>query len=222
MAGKFHHEAIYRGPDALAKLAQARLVICGAGALGSNLAETLVRQGVARLRVIDHDRVEEHNIGTQTYGQSDIGQPKVDALRKHLFRATGVEVDAIRKELNAATTRALLKDCDIVVDCFDNTASRQAVQDHARQAKVATLHAGLFADYGEVIWDEQYRVPRNVAGDVCDYPLARNLVTLTVAIAAEAILRFVIAGERKNWSITLRDLSVSQLNDRSADGGPAV
>ena len=65
MAGKFHHENLYRGEGALAKLAALRVALCGAGAVGSNLADNLARQGVASLRVIDHDRVEEHNVSTQ-------------------------------------------------------------------------------------------------------------------------------------------------------------
>ena len=45
MAGPFHHKALYRGPEALAKLASLRLVLCGAGAVGSNLADNLTRHG---------------------------------------------------------------------------------------------------------------------------------------------------------------------------------
>ena len=208
MAGKFHHETIYRGNDLIAKLAALRITICGAGALGSNLADTLVRQGATKLRLIDHDRVEEQNIGTQTYVQADIGQAKADALRKHLFRIAGVEAEAVRKELTAANVRTLLKETDLVVDCFDNTAARQLVQDYARQSGVLTLHVGLSADYGEVVWDEVYRVPQDVDGDVCDYPLARNLVTMTVAIAAETIVQFVSTSERVSRSVTLRDFAV--------------
>ena len=81
MAGKHHHENLYRGPDALSKLAAVRVTLCGAGALGSNLADTLARQGFRRLRVIDRDRVEEHNVGTQTYGENDVGAWKADVLR---------------------------------------------------------------------------------------------------------------------------------------------
>jgi molybdopterin/thiamine biosynthesis adenylyltransferase len=211
MAGKFHHEAIYRGDAVMKELSEMRFAICGAGALGSNLAETLARQGASHVRVIDHDRVEEHNIGTQIYDQADIGQSKVEALRKHLFRATGVEIDAVRKALNVVNARVLLKDRDIIIDCFDNTLARQHVQDHARSADVSTLHVGLFADYGGVVWDRVYRVPGDAAGDVCDYPLARNLVLLTVAVAAESILSYAAAREEKNWSITLKDLAVRSM-----------
>ena len=73
------------------------------------------------------------------------------------------------------------------------------------------MHAGLAADYCEVIWDEHYRVPRDGGGDVCDYPLARNLVLLAVAVASEALVRFVLDGERGDWSLTLRDFTVRPL-----------
>lgn len=211
MPGKYHHEELYRGADAVEKLAHAHVTLCGAGALGSNLADTLVRQGVRRLRVIDRDRVEEHNVSTQIYGESDVGAWKVDVLRNHLFRAAGVEIETANKELTGRTVRKLLKETDIVIDTFDNSASRRLVQEHCRTAGRPGLHAGLFADYGEVIWNERYRVPSDVAGDVCDYPLARNLILLTVAVAAESLVRFILAGQQPSWSITLGDLAVRPL-----------
>ena len=82
MAGKFHHEQLYRGADLLAKLAALRITLCGAGAVGSNLADNLVRQGLTHLRVIDHDRVEEHNVSTQLYGESEVGTWKVERKKK--------------------------------------------------------------------------------------------------------------------------------------------
>jgi len=212
MAGKFHHESIYRGDAQVAKLKDFKIVLCGAGALGSNLAETLARQGFASLRVIDHDRVEEHNVSTQVYGISDAGGWKVEVLRNRLFRAVAIEIDAVRKKLTAQNARTLLKDAALVVDTFDNAASRAAVQEQCRAAGLPCLHAGLYADYCEVIWDEAYKVPRDVGGDVCDYPLARNLVTFAATIAAEVIVRFVLTGTRENYSATLGDFAVKTWN----------
>jgi molybdopterin/thiamine biosynthesis adenylyltransferase len=208
----FHHEQLYRGEELLAKLAALRVTLCGAGAVGSNLADNLVRQGLTHLRAIDHDRVEAHNVSTQLYGEADVGTWKVEALRNRLFRATGVEIEPVRKELTASNARQLLKDCDLVVDAFDNSASRQLVQDQCRTAQTPCLHVGLYADYCEVVWDEHYRVPRDVAGDVCDYPLARNLVLMSVLIASEAVTRFSASGARNNWSGTLTDLAVVDLD----------
>jgi molybdopterin/thiamine biosynthesis adenylyltransferase len=212
MAGKFHHEELYRGPQTVAKLAQARITLCGAGALGSNLADSLARQGAANLRVIDRDKIEEHNVSTQLYGESDVGLWKVECLRNRLFQCTGIEIDGIRKEITAQNARQLMKDSDLILDTFDNSASRALVQEHARAAQTPCLHIGLFADYCEVIWDEHYRVPRDPAGgDVCDYPLARNLVLMAVTIASESILAFVTTGARNNWSATLGDFGIRRM-----------
>jgi molybdopterin/thiamine biosynthesis adenylyltransferase len=210
MAGKLHHEELYRGAEKLAKLQSVSLVLCGAGALGSNLADNLTRQGFKTLRVIDHDRIEEHNVSTQIYGESEIGTWKVECLRNRIFRATGVEIDAVRKELTAQNARALLKDAALIVDTFDNSASRKCVQDQARAQQTPCLHVGLFEDYCEIIWDEKYRVPRDAAGDVCDYPLARNLVLLATAIASETLVRYGLENVRESWSATLRDFAVRE------------
>ena len=104
----------------------------------------------------------------------------------------GFEIETINKELNDRNSRKLVKGSDIVLDTFDNSASRQLVQTECRNQQLACLHVGLFADYCEVIWDENYRVPHDVGEDVCDYPLARNLVLLAVAVASEALVQFVL------------------------------
>jgi molybdopterin/thiamine biosynthesis adenylyltransferase len=211
MADKFHHEAIYRGADAVSKLTAQRLTLCGAGALGSQLADNLARQGIKEMRVIDRDRIEEHNVGTQLYGESEIGAWKVETLRQRLFRATGVEIDAIRKDLTDRSAKGLLQDGGLVVDTFDNSASRRLVQEQCRSLQLPCLHIGLYADYGEVIWDKRYRVPQDVGGDVCDYPLARNLVLMVVAVASEVIVRYALTGARQDYSVTLRDFAVKPM-----------
>ena len=171
MNDKFLHERIYRGNDEVARLAVVRITLCGAGALGSLLADNLARQGFNQWKVIDRDRIEEHNVGTQLYGESEVGAWKVEVLRNRLFRAVGVEIEAIAKEFTDRNAAAILKGSGVVIDTFDNSASRQLVQHRCRSEALACLHVGLFADYAEVIWDENYRVPRDVPGDVCEYPL---------------------------------------------------
>ncbi len=211
MASKFHHEELYRGADNVARLAGLRLTLCGAGALGSHLADNLARQGFAVLKVIDRDRIEEHNVSTQLYGEADVGAWKGDVLRNRLFRAAGVEIEAVNKELTERNARSLLKESGLVLDTFDNSAARRLVQEQCRALALPCLHVGLFADYAEVVWDEHYRVPGDVGPDVCDYPLARNLVLLAVAVASETVIRWALDGTRANWSVTLKDLAIRPL-----------
>jgi molybdopterin/thiamine biosynthesis adenylyltransferase len=208
MAGMFHHESLYRGTDAAGRLATQRITLCGAGAIGSHMADNLARQGFRNLRVIDRDRIEQHNVSTQLYGESDVGAWKVESLRQRLFRATGIEIDAVRKELSDRTAKSMLGEGGVIVDVFDNSASRRLVQDHCRGMGLPCLHVGLFTDYGEAIWDERYRVPSEVGGEVCDYPLARNLILMTVAVASELLVRYILTGNRESRSITLGDFAV--------------
>ena len=204
----FFHEQLYRSRELLARVREFEVTVCGAGALGANVVESLARQGFGRLRVCDRDRVEERNLSTQPYYRSDIGAQKARALANALYRALGVELDARVDELTAANAGKLLQGSALVVDAFDNSASRQAVKDYCAGAGVPCLHAGLAGDYAEVIWNESYRVPLAAQDDVCDYPLARNLVTLAVAVVCESVISFVADGTRRSFTVTLRDLAV--------------
>jgi molybdopterin/thiamine biosynthesis adenylyltransferase len=208
---KIHHEEIYRGKD-FAKKLTGLVTVCGAGALGSNLVDNLTRQGFSKIRVIDMDRVETHNLNTQVWNERDIGAMKVAALRTKVFANMGLEIETFDKELTATTVDKMLKGSALVVDCFDNHKARKLVQEYCRAKKIPCLHLGLFSDYGEVFWDEKYKVPQNSEGDVCDYPLARNVILLTVAAGSEEILEFFLAPKprRFGWSITLKDLRISR------------
>lgn len=204
------HERLFRGQEALDRLGGVAVTICGAGALGSLLADSLARQGFKRLRVIDFDRVEARNVSTQIYGLSDVGSLKVQVLKAALFRQTGAEVDAVARRLEEANAAQLLRASGLVVDTFDNSASRGVVASEAERMGAPCLHLGMNGGYGEVRWDSGYTVPRDVAGpDVCDYPLARNLVQLTAAAGAEVLVRFVLTGEKRSYTVTLGDLKIS-------------
>lgn len=210
MTDVYLHEAIYRGRSAIEKLGTAKITLCGAGALGSLLADNLVRQGVRQLTVIDDDRIELHNVGTQLYGRGDIGAFKVDVLRAHCFRAAAVEITTHNKRLDERTVKKFLRGADLVLDTFDNSASRGLVTEHCRTQAIPCLHLGMNADYGEVRWNEVYRVPADVLeGNACEYPLARNLILLVVAAGCEAILRHLLDARQENYALTLRDLKIT-------------
>jgi molybdopterin-synthase adenylyltransferase len=208
MTDAFYHELLHRTPEVMAAIRDLPVTVCGAGALGANLTETLARQGFARLSVIDRDRIEERNLSTQPYYKSDIGAFKAKILTNSLYRALGVAVTGKTEELTAANARKLLGRSGLVVDTFDNSIGRQAVMDACAAADLPCLHVGLAAGYAEVLWNEVYRVPSAVNDDICDYPLARNLVTLAVSVAAEVIVRFAATGESANYTVTLGDFAV--------------
>ncbi|NET63183.1 MAG: ThiF family adenylyltransferase [Moorea sp. SIO1G6] len=210
----FFHEQLYRTSQVMAKLRDYPVTVCGAGALGANITENLARSGFGKLKVIDCDRIEERNLSTQPYYRSDIGAHKAKILAHSLYQVVGVKLEAKVKELTTANTKQLLNNSTLVIDTFDNSVARQAVKDYCNSSQIPCLHVGLAEDYSEIIWNENYRVPSPVNDDVCDYPLARNLVLMTTALATEVIIEFISTTKQLDFTFTLRDLTIKAI-DRS-------
>ncbi|NEO79107.1 ThiF family adenylyltransferase [Moorena sp. SIO4G3] len=207
----FFHEQLYRSSQVMAELRDYPVTVCGAGALGANITENLARSGFGKLKVIDCDRIEERNLSTQPYYRSDIGAHKAKILANSLYQAVGVKLEAKVKELTTANSKQLLKNSTLVIDTFDNSVARQAVKDYCDNSQIPCLHVGLAEDYSEIIWNENYRVPSPVNDDVCDYPLARNLVLMTTAVATEVIIEFISTTKKLDFTFTLRDLTIKAI-----------
>ncbi len=210
MTDRLHHERLARSESSLAKLRDLPITVCGAGALGANLAESLARIGCQKLKVVDRDRVEEQNLSTQPYQRGDVGAPKATLLANNLYRAVGAEVEGVVKELVEGTVKKLLKGSQLVLDCFDNSLARAVVTQFCQDQQLDCLHVGLASDYAEVIWNEHYRVPSAAQDDVCDYPLTRNLVMMTVAVACEVVVAYAADGRKNNFTLTSGDFALKE------------
>jgi len=79
--------------------------IIGAGATGSYLALGLAKLGIEKIRVIDGDVIESHNIANQCYDLEHVGEPKVSALASVIKRATGCEITAVNGFAPACITK---------------------------------------------------------------------------------------------------------------------
>ena len=119
------------GPEGQRKLKAARVLLVGAGGLGSPLALYLAAAGVGRLGVVDFDRVEASNLQRQLlFGEADLGRDKVAAAAERL-RAVNphVEVEQHATRLTAENTLELLRPYDVIADGSDNFATRYLVND---------------------------------------------------------------------------------------------
>lgn len=182
-----------------------KMLICGVGTLGGNLVEHLARTGMDSLTILDHDKVQPRNLANQPYFQHQVGKSKVAALAETIFRIRGQQIATLHKRLTLSNARGLVKGYQLVVDCFDNHLARHDLQQACRGAQVDLLHLGLSHDYGEVIWDEHYRVPPDVARDPCAEPISRSL-------ALQAVLLFEKArASRENLCFTAGDLVVTRI-----------
>jgi tRNA A37 threonylcarbamoyladenosine dehydratase len=205
----FIHEKEYRGDQLLKKIAGTNLFFCGVGAVGSNACDNMCRTGFQKIIAIDFDRVTDHNRSNQIWGRRDVGQLKVAALKTAMFNSMGVTITDIARKLDSSNISKYIKKDYLVIDGFDNPESRALVHEHCKNNQIPCLHIGLNKDVAEISWNDVYRVPKAVTGlDVCEYPLARNIVMMSVVVGVESIIRYLATGAQESYFITLGDLKI--------------
>lgn len=134
------------------KLANARVLMIGAGGLGNPAAQILVRAGLGFLRLIDFDRIEDSNLQRQFLFQAaDVGQLKVEAAAQAL-RATNpwTRIEAVNLKVTADNLPDLLQDVDVVLDGSDNFATRDAINKACVEAAVPLLSAAAIGLQGQL------------------------------------------------------------------------
>ena len=117
------------GVEGQEKLQAAHVLVVGLGGLGSPVAMYLASAGVGTLTLVDHDTVDLTNLQRQIVHATDrVGLPKVASARQALAALNPlVHVNAIEQRASAAELDALVGAADLVVDCSDNFATRQAI-----------------------------------------------------------------------------------------------
>jgi molybdopterin/thiamine biosynthesis adenylyltransferase len=140
------------GIDGQARVLGARVLIIGAGGLGSPAALYLAASGAGRITLVDDDEVDLTNLQRQImHTTARIGQPKVDSGREALRQINpDIEVAALRERASGARLRELVADSDVVLDCSDNFATRQAVNGACVAAAVPLVAGAVIRFDGQV------------------------------------------------------------------------
>ncbi|TXK62389.1 molybdopterin-synthase adenylyltransferase MoeB [Alkalisalibacterium limincola] len=133
------------GLEGQRRLARARVLMVGAGGLGSPIALYLAAAGVGHIRLVDDDVVDRSNLQRQVlHREAGIGRPKVASGAEAMSALNpNVTVEPVRARLSAANVEDLLRGHDLVIDGSDNFATRYLVND-------ACVNLGLPMVYGAV------------------------------------------------------------------------
>ncbi len=130
------------------KLKAARVLVIGAGGLGSPVLQYLAAAGVGTLGVVDDDEVSLSNLQRQVlHGTPDVGRPKVESAADAIGRLNPhVRFVAHKFRLTGENARALISDYDLVADGSDNFETRYAVADACFHEKrpLVTAAVGAF------------------------------------------------------------------------------
>ncbi|MGH9756489.1 MAG: ThiF family adenylyltransferase, partial [Candidatus Acidiferrales bacterium] len=127
-------------------------VLAGCGAIGTVVANLLVRSGVGRLRIIDRDFVEPSNLQRQTlFEESDARDslPKAVAAERRLRAVnSGVAVEGVVADLTADNARELLSGFPLILDGTDNFETRLLINDTAVALGIPWIYTAAVGSYG--------------------------------------------------------------------------
>jgi adenylyltransferase/sulfurtransferase len=141
------------GQEGQEKLKRSRVVIAGAGGLGSPIAIYLTAAGIGRIRMIDHDQVTLSNLNRQIlHGEEDIGRKKVDSARTKLRSLnSAVEIEAIAETITEGNVSQLVEGFDVIVDAMDNLPTRYILNRCAIQKNIPFFHGAVNGFEGRVM-----------------------------------------------------------------------
>ncbi|MBI4061080.1 MAG: molybdopterin-synthase adenylyltransferase MoeB [Elusimicrobia bacterium] len=140
------------GLEGQLKLKGAKVLVVGAGGLGSPLCLYLAAAGVGRIGIVDFDAVDVSNLQRQVlYDARSLGRPKASAARERLLGLNpGLRIDAVETRLDPGNVRGILDEYDLAADCTDNFKTRYLINDACAAAGKPDVYGSVFRFEGQV------------------------------------------------------------------------
>jgi len=164
------------------RLKAARVIVIGAGGIGSGAIPALAGAGIGRLTIVDDDAVDRSNLQRQTiFRDADVGEAKAHhAARFAAGLNTHVEAVPVRERVNPGNAAALLNGHDLVLDGSDNFATRLAVSDACVKLGIPLVSAAAIKFQGQVGFFRGQPCFRCFVGDAFDSDECDNCAELGV------------------------------------------
>ncbi|HEX8401256.1 MAG TPA: HesA/MoeB/ThiF family protein [Allosphingosinicella sp.] len=188
------------GGEGQKRLLAARVVVVGAGGIGSPAIQYLAAAGVGRIAIIDDDRVELSNLQRQIlFGARDLGQSKAHKARETVAALNpDVEIQAVPTRIDASNACRLLAGADVVLDGTDTFKTRLLVADAALALHIPLVSASVGEFEGQLAvyrgWDAGNPCYRCLVGGDPERP-GRSCADLGVLGAAAGVMGSLAALE---------------------------
>lgn len=132
------------------KLLKSKVLICGCGGLGSTVIMNLAGSGVGTIGLIDDDVVEVSNLNRQ-FIHKNIGEDKVTSAKKRILEYNPeITVNTYKIRLDENNYQSIVKDYDVIIDCFDSYKSKILLNDIAVETGKTLIHGGVTEYFGQV------------------------------------------------------------------------
>jgi adenylyltransferase/sulfurtransferase len=150
-ADRYSRQRLIAGWDQ-ERLAKARILVVGAGALGNEVLKNLALLGIGQLLIVDFDRVEVSNLSRSVlFQEEDIGHPKASTAARAVARLNPeISVQSMDGDLESDLGLGEIRDCDLVLGCVDSIYARWALNRACQKAGRPWINAGINASVGEV------------------------------------------------------------------------
>ncbi len=182
-----------------------KVVVVGVGALGSHLVQFL-RSTDAEVFVVDFDRIDQKNVGSQFHSKTNVGLGKAQSLAKTMNFLFGRKVSAVQSMLRDNNVTELLAGAALVVDCLDNGEGRRVIQGYVRKFGVPCLHGALAPDggFGMSVWDENFRIDDEpgAGAATCEDGQHLPFIALVSAYMARSAQAFLNTGRKTGYSVS--------------------
>ena len=134
------------------KLLESKVLMIGAGGLGSPAALYLAAAGIGKLGIVDNDTVDVSNLQRQIlHGTSDVGQPKVVSAKATLNEINpDVQVITYQERLSSTNVLQLFEQYDLIIDGCDNFPTRYLINDSCVILNKPSVHGSIFQFEGQV------------------------------------------------------------------------
>jgi adenylyltransferase/sulfurtransferase len=150
------------GEEGQLKLLDSKILLIGAGGLGSPASLYLAAAGVGRIGIVDADVVDESNLQRQiVHSTESLGEPKVESAKRAIEALNpDVEVVAYKERLTSENIERILADgWDVIVDGADNFPTRYLVNDASIWHKIPVVHGSIYRFEGQVTVFKPYEGP---------------------------------------------------------------
>lgn len=140
------------GEDGQKKLLNTRVLVAGAGGLGSTVIANLASVGVGTIGLVDKDVIEISNYNRQYLHKfQNIGKEKVLSAKEWVSSYNpGINIETYNLELTKENAKDIIKNYDIIVDCFDSYESKFLLNKLAIQNRIPLIHGGITEFSGQV------------------------------------------------------------------------
>ncbi len=143
------------GEQGQRRLTQSHVTLCGCGALGTVIANALVRAGVGHLRLVDRDFIETHNLQRQVlFDEHDVAEnlPKAEAAARKLGAINSqVYVEPVVADIDRTNILELCQDADVILDGTDNFEVRYLINDVAVKLGKPWVYGGSIGSHGQTM-----------------------------------------------------------------------